>query len=237
MKLLLVEADQLRGMATAASLERLGMRVDLVCTGAHARTALQIFEYDLIVIDPALPDVAGERLIGHFRAGHAGRPIIALTGCRDPEFRIGLLELGVDDCLVKPVDVRELCARVRALLRRLSRCDAPPSALRAGPLEMFQATRTVLWHGRPVALTGKEFDVLETLLRRHPRVVSRAQLEDSLYGWNQAIDSNSIQVYVHFLRRKLAPGLIATIRGEGYRIAPDAPAPLSRNAMVSAASG
>jgi DNA-binding response OmpR family regulator len=134
--------------------------------------------------------------------------------------RITLLDLGADDYLVKPVDLEEVSARVRSVTRRAQSVQGGAAVLTHGPLKLQPARRSATWAGNVVALTNKEFWVLETLVRRKNQVLTRAQLEDALYGWGEEVDSNAIEVYIHFLRRKFHPLLIRTIRGAGYQLGP-----------------
>ena len=166
------------------------MRVDRVSTGAHALAAARCFEYDSILLDPALPDIGGAHVIRELRAITASTPVIVLTAQTQIDFRITLLDSGADDCLGKPVDPVELCARMRAMRRRgAANSDACDDQC-IGPLAMSQASRTVRWNGHPVTLQRKEFDLLETLLVRRPRVLSSSELEHSLYGWSEGIEGN-----------------------------------------------
>jgi DNA-binding response OmpR family regulator len=144
--------------------------------------------------------------------------VIVLTARDQIRDRVNALDLGADDYLVKPVDLDELGARLRAVRRRASATNAASDSQTHGPLQLEQGSRIARWCGEEVTLTAKEFDVLEALLMRRPRVVSRQQLEDVLYGWGDEIESNAIEVYVHFLRRKFIPGLIVTVRGKGYQM-------------------
>jgi DNA-binding response OmpR family regulator len=231
MRLLLVEDDEALGQATSDALQGAGQRLDWVRNCMDARAAARLHEYDAILLDLGLPDMPGEELMRQLRSAKSNTPIIVLTARSQVEDRVNLLDLGADDYLVKPFDINELRARLRAVKRRTSGHNDASDVQTVGPLELFQASRTARWKGRQVTLTGKEFDVLETLLLRRPRVVSRAQLEEVLYGWGDEVESNAIEVYVHFLRRKFTPALIVTVRGKGYQIGSEeilksAPTPL-----------
>ena len=173
---------------------------------------------DVILLDLGLPDMPGELFLQQLRGAKNGTPVIVLTARDQIRDRVNALDLGADDYLVKPIDLDELGARLRAVRRRVSPTNDASNVQVHGPLELEQGSRTVRWCGAEVMLTGKEFDVLEALLMRRPRVVSRKQIEDVLYGWGDEIESNAIEVYVHFLRRKFTPGLIVTVRGKGYQI-------------------
>lgn len=218
MKLLLVEDDELLGKATVQALHSNSLRVDWVRNAGDAKIAARSHEHDAILLDLGLPDMPGEQFIRHLRVAKVATPIIVLTAKDQIGDRVNVLDLGADDYLVKPVDLAELGARLRAVRRRTSATNDASDIQRIGPLELFQGSRSARWAGEPVPLTAKEFDVLEALLMRRPRVVSRRQLEDVLYGWGDEVESNAIEVYIHFLRRKFAPGLIVTVRGKGYQI-------------------
>ncbi len=218
MKLLLIEDDEMLGKATVNALQRGSLRVDWVRNGIDAKLAARSHEYDAILLDLGLPDMAGEQFLQQLRGAKNGTPVIVLTARDQIRDRVNALDLGADDYLVKPFDLDELAARLRAVRRRVSPTNDASNVQVHGPLELEQGSRTVRWCGAEVMLTGKEFDVLEALLMRRPRVVSRKQIEDVLYGWGDEIESNAIEVYVHFLRRKFTPGLIVTVRGKGYQI-------------------
>ncbi len=218
MKLLLVEDDEMLGRATMNALQRESLRVDWVRNGMDAKIAARSHEYDAILLDLGLPDMAGEQFLQQLRGLKNNTPVIVLTARDQMRDRVNALDLGADDYLVKPVDLAELGARLRAVRRRASATNDASNVQVHGPLELEQGTRVARWCGQEVTLTAKEFDVLEALLLRRPRVVSRQQLEDVLYGWGDEIESNAIEVYVHFLRRKFTPGLIMTVRGKGSQM-------------------
>lgn len=218
MRLLLIEDDEMLGAATRAALEAKGMRVDWVRNGSDASAAARTHEFDALLLDLGLPDLSGDQVIRQLRDDKAKTPLIVLTARDRMEDRILMLDLGADDYLVKPVDISELCARLRAVRRRTSAANNASDVQVVGPLELLLSARMARWFGEPVALTSKEFDLLETLMLRRPRVVSRQHIEDTLYGWGDEVESNAIEVYVHFLRRKFTPALIVTVRGKGYQI-------------------
>lgn len=218
MRLLLVEDEEMLGRFTTQSLIKSGFAVDWVRNGVDAQASIHAHSYDMVLLDLGLPGMGGEALIRQLRAARVVTPIIILTARGQVGDRIAMLDLGADDYLVKTVDMAELGARVRALKRRTAAVVDNSDVQRVGPLEMLQASRSVRWNGQPVTLTPKEFDVLEALMLRRPRIVTRAQIEDALYGWGDEVESNSIEVYIHFLRRKLSPKLILTVRGRGYQI-------------------
>lgn len=218
MRLLLVEDDEMLGQATADALQGGGNRVDWVRNCMDARASARMHEYDAILLDLGLPDMPGEVLLRQLRSARSDTPVIVITARSQVEDRVDLLDLGADDYLVKPFDISELRARLRAVGRRTAGKNDASDVQIHGPLELFQASRTARWKGRQITLTGKEYDVLETLMLRRNRIVTRAQLEEVLYGWGDEVESNAIEVYVHFLRRKFTPALIVTIRGKGYQI-------------------
>ena len=218
MKLLLVEDDEALGVATHAALEAAGMRVNWVRRGGDVRSLVTEQEYDAVLLDLGLPDIDGTEVLSQMRQSRLRTPVIVLTARDDVSDMVDVLDLGADDYLVKPVDLTELRARLRAVNRRLATDSDTTDVCRHGPLELTQSTRKVQWHGRPVMLTAKEFDLLEALVLRRPRVVSRRQLEDVLYGWGDEVESNAIEVYVHFLRRKFVSKLVVTVRGKGYKL-------------------
>ncbi len=218
MRLLLVEDEEVLGRFVAMSLGAANFTVDWVRSGGEALAASTARVYDLILLDLGLPDMLGEVLLRQLRSARVATPVIVLTARGLIEDRVAMLDLGADDYMVKPYDVVELQARARALVRRAAQAMDPGDVQRVGPLELYQASRSACWHGAPITLTAKEYDVLETLVVRRPRVVSRAQLEEALYGSGEQVESNSIEVFIHFLRRKFTPGLILTVRGRGYQL-------------------
>ncbi|CAD5373352.1 Transcriptional regulatory protein QseB [Rubrivivax sp. A210] len=218
MRILLIEDDEPLGRVVTESLGKVSFTVDWARNGRDATTAARGHDYDMVLLDLTLPDITGEVWLKQFRAGRRTAPVIVLTARGLIEDRVTMLDLGADDYMVKPFDLVELQARIRALKRRTSAGVDLSDVQHIGPLEVGMASRTVRWNGKLVVLTAKEYDVLETLVLHRPKIVSRAQLEEALYGWNDEIESNSIEVYVHFLRRKLSPRLITTVRGKGYQL-------------------
>lgn len=219
MRLLLVEDDRTLGDAVCAHLQADGHVVDWVTRLAQARAA-SAAEFDAILLDWQLPDGSGVQWLRELRAQRGAnrtRPVLMLTARDLLDDRVQGLDAGADDYLVKPFELAELSARLRALARRAA---GPSEArLRGGRIEMDPASKTVLLDGRPVEVTAKEFGLLEALLRRSGRLVSRGDLESLLYGFDAAVDSNAIEVHISNLRRKLGRDTIETVRGMGYRIA------------------
>jgi DNA-binding response OmpR family regulator len=193
--------------------------VDWVTTGQQVIASLGMHRYDCVLLDLGLPELSGEDCLRHLRARQERTPVIVLTARGHKGDRISMLDLGADDYMVKPYDLDELAARVRAVVRRVQDGDGT-AALTHGPLQVLPLDRTVLWHGARLTLTSKEFLLLDAMIRRPGRVATREQLELALYGWGEEIGSNAVEVHVHHLRRKLHPGLIVTVRGVGYQLCP-----------------
>jgi DNA-binding response OmpR family regulator len=216
MRLLLIEDDPMIGRAVQHGLVKAGFAVDWATDGRSGESAAANRVYDLIVLDLGLPRVDGLALLRTLRARSDSVPVL-IASARDavPE-RIKGLNAGADDYLLKPFDLDELIARVRALLRRHAGSATP--LLVAGALSLDPLRRQVLQDGREVSLTAKEFAVLEALLQRPGAVLSRERLEESIYGWDEEIGSNAVEVHLHNLRRKLGANVILNVRGVGYRI-------------------
>lgn len=219
MRVLIAEDDALLGAAVQRALSRVGYAVDWVHTGAHFAMSLATHDYDFVVLDLGLPDASGEDLLQSVRLKNPGLPVIIITARGAVDDRVSLLDLGADDYLVKPFDLEELTARMRTVLRRIPASDGNEGVLGHGPLKLYPHRCAATWNGDSVALTRREFWVLEILVRKRNQVLSRGQLEEALYGWGEEVDSNAIEVYVHYLRRKFGPNVIQTIRGVGYQLA------------------
>ncbi|MCX8114940.1 MAG: response regulator transcription factor [Burkholderiaceae bacterium] len=218
MRLLLVEDDLTLGDAVRSYLQSLGHVVDWVTRVTEARAAA-LEPFDAILLDWKLPDGSGVDWLRELRAKPATNqraPVLLLTARDRLDDRVEGLDAGADDYLVKPFELAELAARVRAVARRAS--GAPQSLLVAGRVELDPAARRVTVDGRPVDLTAREYALLEALLRRAGRIVSRADLEQLLYGYDGEIASNAIEVHLSSLRRKLGRDAIETVRGMGYRM-------------------
>jgi DNA-binding response OmpR family regulator len=221
MRLLLAESDQDRGNAMRSALGHVGYATDWVRTGAHLQGALSIQKYDCAVVGVPMADVSGDALLESVRREQAPLPVILLTGTGSSRDRAALLDQGADDCLMRPIDFDELAARIRSLMRRIRPIEVVDDPLTHGSLHLHPHRLCVVLSGRVVRLTQCEFSVLETLVRRKHQVCSRLLLEESLYAWGDEVNSNAVEVYVHYLRRKLAPGLIVTVRGLGYHLGPE----------------
>jgi DNA-binding response OmpR family regulator len=216
LRVLIVEDDPTLGPSTAHGLELEGFAVDLRTDGDGANAALVAQKYDVIVLDLGLPGISGEELLRGWRERALHTPVLVLTARGFLLDRVRLLNLGADDYLVKPFDLLELSARLRALARRLNGTDEV--MLSFGPLLLSRSEHIAMWSGTRVELTKREYRILDTLLRNRDRVLSRKQLEEALYGWGEEVESNAIEVHVHNLRRKLSRDLIETVRGAGYRL-------------------
>jgi DNA-binding response OmpR family regulator len=220
MRILLVEDDALLGDALMAGLKQAGHAVDWARDGVQAEAALAAEDYAAVVLDLGLPRKDGIDVLRGLRAKQRGLPVLILTARDTVDDRIKGLDAGADDYLVKPFDLGELNARLRALLRRAGGQPAP--LLTAAGITLDPATRAVNFQGRPVELAAKEYALLLALMQHPGRALSRAQLEQHLYAWGEEIGSNAVEVYIHHLRRKLDAQAIRTLRGVGYVIARDA---------------
>jgi len=223
MRILLAEDDPLLGDGLRAGLRQLGFSVDWVRDGPAAERELRAEPYAAAVLDLGLPGLDGMEVLASVRRAGVSLPVLVLTA-RDaiPE-RIRGLDLGADDYVLKPVDLHELAARLRALVRRAH--GQPQELLRAQGVVLDPAGRSVSLDGQPVTLATREFDLLQLLMLNAGRVLSREQLEQQLYAWGQEVESNAVEVHVHHLRRKLGAGLIQTVRGVGYLLQREAPKP------------
>jgi DNA-binding response OmpR family regulator len=220
MRVLLVEDDHMLGSAVQKHLKHDGFAVDWITSGREFTEAVNCHIYDLVILDLGLPDVDGGVLLERLHSAQMDVRVIVTTARGSISDRIDLLNRGADDFLVKPFDLDELGARIRCLLRRLPMADAEADCTIHGPLRLFPLRLCATWEGVDVPLTHREFWVLETLVRRKNQVLSRRQIEETLYGSGAELDSNAIEVYIHMLRRKFRADLIHTIRGVGYKIAP-----------------
>jgi two-component system response regulator QseB len=218
MRLLLVEDDAMIGEAIRAGLKRDGFAVDWVRDTGSAGRALDTEPFELLLLDLGLPGGDGFTLLKALRGRGSSLPVLIITARDAVADRVAGLDAGADDYLVKPFDLEELAARIRALLRRKSG--------RAGPhlehlgVVLDPATHRVTQGGADVALSPREFALLELLLERPGAILSRGQLEERLYGWGEEVESNAVEVHIHGLRRKLGAQFILTVRGVGYRLRP-----------------
>lgn len=216
MRILLVEDDPLLGDGLHAGLSHLGFQNDWVRDGAAAEHALASEQYAAVVLDLGLPRVGGLTVLQRLRANDNRVPVLILSARDAKEDKLTGLDGGADDYVVKPVDLDELAARLRALIRRASGRASP--RLVCGDVELDPAARRAWRAGEPVELSPREFAILELLMESAGRVLSRGQLEASIYGWGEGAESNTVEVYVHYLRKKLGSDFIKTLRGVGYMI-------------------
>ena len=216
MRVLVVEDDPLLGEAICIGMRQRGFAADWVRDGIAADTALKTETFAAVILDLGLPRLSGMQLLRQRRDAHDGTPVLILTARDAIQERVQGLDAGADDYVVKPVDLDELAARLRALVRR-SGGDAQP-LLQVGALRIDPAARHVDWHDAPVELSPREFDLLLEFARSPNRFLSKEQLTERLYGWNDEVESNALEVHIHHLRRKLAPSLIVTQRGVGYML-------------------
>jgi two-component system OmpR family response regulator/two-component system response regulator QseB len=217
MRILLVEDDPLLGDGLRAGLRQLGFQVDWVRDGAAAERELRVENYAAAVLDLGLPRLDGLDVLAQVRAAGVATPVLVLTARDAVPDRIRGLDLGADDYVLKPVDLYELAARLRALVRRAH--GQTQELLRAQDVELDPATRRVRRGGQDVSLSMREFDLLQALMLARGRVLTREQLEQQLYAWGQEVESNAVEVHIHHLRKKLGAELITTVRGVGYALA------------------
>ncbi|HET7866412.1 MAG TPA: winged helix-turn-helix domain-containing protein [Burkholderiaceae bacterium] len=219
MRILLAEDDALLGDGLRAGLRQQGFQVDWVRDGEAAERELRAGAHAAAVLDLGLPRRDGLDVLAAVRRAGITRPVLVLTARDAVPERVRGLDAGADDYVVKPVDLDELAARLRALVRRAH--GQPQECLCAQGVTLDPAARLVQRDGASVALSAREFDLLQTLMLHAGRVLSREQLEQQVYGWGQEVDSNAVEVHVHHLRRKLGPALVQTVRGVGYRVPRD----------------
>lgn len=217
MRLLLVEDDPMIGESIEEGLRGESYAVDWVRNGRDVELALAGVAYDLMLLDLGLPGKQGMEVLRSTRARGDDLPVLIITARDGTPARVEGLDAGADDYLVKPFDLDELLARIRALLRR--RVSRTRSIIEHGKLKLDLASHEATLDGQPVKLSAREFSVLRALLDNPGSVVSKAQLEEKLYGWNSEVESNTVDVYVHHLRKKFGSDFIKNVRGVGYKIA------------------
>jgi two-component system, OmpR family, response regulator QseB len=220
MRLLLVEDDAMIGQSVHKGLRRFGWSVDWVRDGRAAELALQNEVYDGVLLDLGLPRVDGLDLLRAQRRKGNDIPVLVITARDAIEDRVEGLDVGADDYLVKPFNMEELAARIRALMRRRAGRVSPVIAI--GDLRLNPATREVTLASKPLPLSAREFALLSALVDRPGAVLSRSQLEEKVYGWGEEVESNTVEVYIHMLRKKLGADFIKTVRGVGYMVAKSA---------------
>lgn len=221
MRLLVVEDDALLGQGIEAGLKQAGFTVDRALDGHAAGLALDAVDYELLVLDLGLPRMSGLDLLNSLRSKGRDIPVLILTARDTVQDRVAGLNAGADDYLIKPFDLAELVARIRALLRRAHGRSA--ALIRHGKLQVDPASLQVTQDGQAIQLSARECAILVDLLEHRGTALSRARLEESLYGWNEEVESNAIEVHIHNLRKKLGDQLIKTIRGVGYLIRKEMP--------------
>lgn len=216
MRLLLVEDDIVLGDGLQAGLMQQGYAVDWMANGTTAYQALRSHQYEIVVMDLGLPGKSGLEILKSMRKRKDHTPVLILTA-RDMVYdRITGLDSGADDYVTKPFDLNEICARLRALERRFHGRSEP--LIEHQDVVLDPAANTLTYQGQPVQLTGREYNLLKFLMENRGRVVSRSQIEETLYTWNEEVESNAVEVHIHHLRQKLYPELIRTVRSVGYVI-------------------
>jgi two-component system response regulator QseB len=213
-RVLVVEDDRMIATGLERALRQDGYAVDGVADGKSAAEALRTSTFDLVLLDLGLPERDGLEVLRELRGRGDATPVIIVTARDDVQNRIAGLDSGADDYVVKPFDLDEVAARMRSVLRRAAGRADP--CIRHRGITLNPVTHTVERDGLPVVVSAHEFSVLEALMQRPGSVLSRAQLEDRLYGWGESVESNAVEVYVHGLRRKLGIDVIRTLRGVGY---------------------
>lgn len=219
MRILLAEDDPELGDGLRAGLRQRGFQVDWVRDGEAAERELRAAAHDAAVLDLGLPRMDGLLVLASIRRARITVPVLVLTARDGVPDRIRGLDTGADDYVVKPVDLDELAARLRALVRRSH--GQPQECLQIGAVTLDPASRAVALDGQPVSTSAREFDVLHALMLNAGRVLSREQIEQHVYSWGQEVESNTVEVHVHHLRRKLGSTFIRTVRGVGYLVARD----------------
>lgn len=216
MRILLVEDDLMIGEAVSMALKDAAYAVDWVQDGATASQTLEVGEHQVLLLDVGLPKRDGFEVLRRLRSTGKSLPVIIITARDRIEDRITGLDLGADDYLVKPFDVNELLARLRAVIRRQGGQAAP--VLTNGQLSLDPATREASCGDTTVVLTPREFALLQALLLRPGAILTRSELEERIYGWNEEVESNAIDFLIHSVRRKLGAGAIKNVRGAGWLV-------------------
>ena len=216
MRLLLVEDDPMIGRAVRQGLDDAGFTVDWVTDGRAAELAIGNGVYDLALLDLGLPGKDGMAVLRELRGRRDPLPVLIISARDAVADRIEGLNAGADDYVLKPFDLDELVARVRALLRRP--VDGAMPLLECGDLTLDTVRREVRRAGREIQLSAREFALLQALMQRPGAVLSREQLEDAVYGWGEEVGSNAVEVHLHNLRRKVGPEMIRNVRGVGYKV-------------------
>jgi DNA-binding response OmpR family regulator len=216
MQLLIVEDDALLGGGLRAALSKSGFKVTWVKDGQAAFDLLQTQEFSAMVLDIGLPGMNGFEVLRKVRGFGSSVPVLILTARDATGDKVQGFEVGADDYVVKTAELEELIARLRALIRRSGR---GLGVLRVGELQLNLDSRNVTHRGNPVNVSRREFDLLRIMMEATGRVLTRSQLEQSLYGWSRGVDSNAVEVHIHNLRNKLGSAAFKTVRGVGYMLA------------------
>jgi len=216
MRILLIEDDPMIGNSLAKALRDLGMSVDWVTDGLDGEEALAAGEHTLVLLNLGLPGKQGLQLLRAIRTGGCRVPIIIITARDELDGRVASLDLGADDYLAKPFAVRELVARMNAVLRRQS--GLARSIMEAGDMTLDLDTHEVSYRGTRIVLPAREFALMRALMERPGTILSRAQLEERLYGWGEEVESNAVEVLIHSVRKKLDREVIRNVRGAGWMV-------------------
>ena len=216
MRILLVEDDDMLGSSLKRGLSEASHTVEWVEDGESAILATDTSQFDLMLLDVNLPKLSGIEVVKKLRQSNKNVPVLMLTAMDTLDYKVKGLDAGADDYLTKPFDFEELLARIRSLTRRTQ--ERNDAVLRCGDIELDTNARSLAKAGETILLTAKEFRVCSLLMERRNKIVSKTEIEESLYGWNEDIDSNTIEVTVYNLRKKLGKDFIQTLRGMGYII-------------------
>lgn len=216
MRLLLVEDDEMLGKAVSAGLKQEGYTVEWLIDGETALQALDTDEFDAVVLDIGLPGLSGIEVLQRIRQQKDAISVMILTAYDTVSDRITGLDAGADDYLIKPFDLDELLARLRAITRRKS--GRSQNRIEVGEISLDTTAHQLMVGGNAIAISNKEYQLLEYLMNNAGRVIPRDRLESILYGWEGGVESNSLEVYIHNLRKKVGAEFITTVRGVGYRL-------------------
>lgn len=216
MRILLVEDDRMVGAAVLQALKDAAYAVDWAKDGQTAMEAIEVDTYDLALIDLGLPPPEGIEILRHIRARHSALPVIIVTARSAIEDRVAGLDLGADDYVVKPFELQEMLARMRAVLRRQT--PAPGPSLSNGAMTLDPATLEVTHGTERCRLTGREFSLMHALMTRPGVILSRSDLERHVYGWNEEVESNAVEFLIHSIRKKLGPVSTRNVRGVGWMV-------------------
>lgn len=216
MRILLVEDNELLGEGLVTALKQEGYAVDWLRSGTSASNVPFTESFDLVILDLGLPGVDGMTLLRDWRSRKLLTPVLILTARDSLESRVSGLDSGADDFMTKPFERAELMARLRSLLRRSRQSDQNDCQLHYGDIVLDTSSHSVLYKSHPVTISNMEFSLLHSLIERPGKVFTRDQLQQSLYSWDETTASNTLEVYIHNLRKKFYPELIKTVRGVGY---------------------